>query len=183
MAMADVFDALTSDRVYRKRVLRGGSRGDDARAARPALRPGAARRTSWKCWAAAAPTRARRSRPTRRRCWRRCARTTHARWNAATRRSAEGAIAQAIEDGIAPGTMHAEVIEPALRRIGELRDAGELDEEAERRAMAITARHPGDAAALHARRQRPGRRAGARPPGGSVRAIEQRLSAREPAVG
>jgi hypothetical protein len=53
---------------------------------------------------------------------------------------AEGAVAQAIEDGIATATLHAEVIGPALAHIGELREAGQIDEERERRAMVITRR-------------------------------------------
>ncbi len=53
---------------------------------------------------------------------------------------AEGAIATAIEDGISPTTLHAEVIAPALRRIGELSEAGEIDDEREHRAAAITRR-------------------------------------------
>jgi methanogenic corrinoid protein MtbC1 len=53
---------------------------------------------------------------------------------------AEGAIATAIEDGISPTTLHAEVIGPALRRIAVLSDAGEIDPDRERRAMTITRR-------------------------------------------
>jgi HD-GYP domain-containing protein (c-di-GMP phosphodiesterase class II)/methylmalonyl-CoA mutase cobalamin-binding subunit len=53
---------------------------------------------------------------------------------------AEGAIATAIEDGITPTTLHAEVIGPALRRIAVLSDAGEIDPDREHRAMTITRR-------------------------------------------
>jgi HD domain/B12 binding domain len=53
---------------------------------------------------------------------------------------AEEAIAQAIEDGIDPATLKDEVVEPAMRRIEELREAGELDVESEQRADAITRR-------------------------------------------
>jgi methanogenic corrinoid protein MtbC1 len=48
--------------------------------------------------------------------------------------TAEGAIATAIEDGIPPTMLHGEVIAPALRRIGELWAAGEID--IERKALA-----------------------------------------------
>jgi HD-GYP domain-containing protein (c-di-GMP phosphodiesterase class II)/methylmalonyl-CoA mutase cobalamin-binding subunit len=54
--------------------------------------------------------------------------------------TAEGAIAQAIEDGVPPATLHAEVIAPALRRIGTLWREGEIDLERERLATGITRR-------------------------------------------
>jgi methanogenic corrinoid protein MtbC1 len=54
--------------------------------------------------------------------------------------SAEGAVAQAIEDGVAPATLHDEVIMPALERVGVLREQGELDHDAERVAMVISRR-------------------------------------------
>ena len=53
---------------------------------------------------------------------------------------AEEAIAQAIEDGIDPATLQDEVVAPAMRRIEELREAGEIEVEAEHRAVAITRR-------------------------------------------
>ena len=53
---------------------------------------------------------------------------------------AEEAIAQAIEDGIDPATLKDEVIEPAMRRVSELREAGEIDPETEQRADSITRR-------------------------------------------
>ncbi|HEY2768418.1 MAG TPA: HD domain-containing phosphohydrolase [Solirubrobacteraceae bacterium] len=54
--------------------------------------------------------------------------------------TAEGAVAQAIEDRIPAATLHGEVIAPALRRIGELRQAGEIDAESEQLATGITRR-------------------------------------------
>jgi methanogenic corrinoid protein MtbC1 len=54
--------------------------------------------------------------------------------------TAEGAIATAIEDGLAPATLHVEVIAPALRRTRELRNAGEIDEDREQHAKKITGR-------------------------------------------
>jgi methanogenic corrinoid protein MtbC1 len=54
--------------------------------------------------------------------------------------TAEGAIAQAIEDELPAGTLHAEVIAPALARIHELWQAGEIDTERERLATGITRR-------------------------------------------
>jgi HD-GYP domain-containing protein (c-di-GMP phosphodiesterase class II) len=53
---------------------------------------------------------------------------------------AEAAIATAIEDRISPTTLHAEVIGPALRRIRVLCDTGEIDEDRERHAATITRR-------------------------------------------
>jgi hypothetical protein len=53
---------------------------------------------------------------------------------------AEEAIAQAIEDGIKPATLKDEVIAPAMLRVGELRQAGEVDVETEQRADSITRR-------------------------------------------
>jgi HD-GYP domain-containing protein (c-di-GMP phosphodiesterase class II) len=54
--------------------------------------------------------------------------------------TAEGAIAQAIEDGVPAAMVHDEVIEPALRRLTALKGRGELDASAERLAMGIARR-------------------------------------------
>ncbi len=53
---------------------------------------------------------------------------------------AEEAIAQAIEDGIAPETLKDEVLAPAMHRIEELREGGEIDLDTEYRAVSITRR-------------------------------------------
>jgi HD-GYP domain-containing protein (c-di-GMP phosphodiesterase class II) len=138
VAIADVFDALTSDRVYRKafaveeavemmREQRGrhfdpvlldafmevlGNSGPDAReqAADPIAVADSALET----------------------------------FVTALQRSdaelAEGAVAQAIEDGVAAVELPGEVIEPALRRLAELREQGEIDAEGERQAMGIARR-------------------------------------------
>jgi HD domain/B12 binding domain len=53
---------------------------------------------------------------------------------------AEEAIAQAIEDGIDPATLKDAVVAPAMRRIDELLRAGEIDAQVEHRADAITRR-------------------------------------------
>ena len=53
---------------------------------------------------------------------------------------AEEAIAQAIEDGMDPATLKDEVVTPAMRRIAELREAGEIDVATEQRADSITRR-------------------------------------------
>jgi|GEM_PF-556099 len=139
VAVADVFDALTSDRVYRKafsveeavqmmREQRGrhfdpvlldafmevlGQTGPDAR---EQLRsdPAALVESTLETFAGALE-----------------------RGDAEI---AEGAIATAIEDGITPTTLHAEVIGPALRRISVLSGAGEIDGDRELRAATITRR-------------------------------------------
>ena len=139
VAVADVFDALTSDRVYRKafsveeavqmmREQRGrhfdpvlldafmevlGHTGADARAQ---LRsdPVALVESTLETFAGALE-----------------------RGDA---EMAEGAIATAIEDGITPTTLHAEVIGPALRRINFLSETGQIDADREHRATTITRR-------------------------------------------
>ncbi len=139
VAVADVFDALTSDRVYRKafsieegvqmmREQRGrhfdpvlldafmevlGRTGPDAR---EQLRsdPVALVESTLETFA-----------------------TALERGDA---EMAEGAIATAIEDGITPTTLHAEVIGPALRRISVLFEAGQIDADREHRATTITRR-------------------------------------------
>jgi methanogenic corrinoid protein MtbC1 len=139
VAVADVFDALTSDRVYRKaftveeavqmmREQRGrhfdpvlldafmevlGQTGPDARE-QVRSDPAALVESTLETFASALE-----------------------RGDAET---AEGAIATAIEDGIAPTTLHAEVIGPALRRLSVLAGAGEIDSEREHRASTITRR-------------------------------------------
>ena len=139
VAVADVFDALTSDRVYRKafsveeavkmmREERGahfdpmvldafmevlGCSGPDAR--EPIKDdPVALMELTLQTYAAALE-----------------------RGDA---EMAEGVIATAIEDGLPPTTLHAEVIAPALNHIGELAEAGEMDSEREKLALGITRR-------------------------------------------
>jgi methanogenic corrinoid protein MtbC1 len=139
VAIADVFDALTSDRVYRKafsvekavemmREQRGhhfdpmlldaflevlGASGPDARDKR---------RSDPRALIAAALD---------------AYATAIERGDA---ESAESTIAQAIEDGIAPATLHGEVIAPAMDRIDELGLSGEIDVDAEVLAAGITRR-------------------------------------------
>jgi HD-GYP domain-containing protein (c-di-GMP phosphodiesterase class II)/methylmalonyl-CoA mutase cobalamin-binding subunit len=139
VAVADVFDALTSDRVYRKafsvedavqmmREQRGrhfdpvlldafmevlGQTGPDARE-QMRSDPAALVESTLETFASALE-----------------------RGDAEI---AEGAIATAIEDGITPTTLHAEVIGPALRRISVLSGAGEIDVDREHRAATITRR-------------------------------------------
>jgi HD-GYP domain-containing protein (c-di-GMP phosphodiesterase class II)/methanogenic corrinoid protein MtbC1 len=139
VAIADVFDALTSDRVYRKafpvaeavqmmREQRGrhfdpvlldafmevlDNSGPDAREQERAD-PSALVESALETYG-----------------------TALERGDAET---AEGAIATAIEDGIPASTLHGEVLAPALLRIRELRGAGEIDSDRERLAKGITRR-------------------------------------------
>src|ERR1700677_3762314 len=139
VAVADVFDALTSDRVYRKafpveeavrmmREERGhhfdpvvldafmevlGRSGPDARTLERAD-PDLLMESTLETYAVALE-----------------------RGDAET---AEGVIATAIEDGLPPAALHAGVIAPALHHIGELSEAGEMDNEREHLALAITRR-------------------------------------------
>ena len=139
VAVADVFDALTSDRVYRRAFTveeavemmleqRGrhfdpvlldafmevlGRSGPDAREP-TRVDPGALVEDILETFA-----------------------TALQRGDAET---AEGAIAQAIEDGVPAGMVHDEVIEPALRRLAVLKEQGEIDASGERQAMAIARR-------------------------------------------
>jgi len=139
VAIADVFDALTSDRVYRKaftveeavammRAERGrhfdpvlldaflevlGTSGPDARE-QVRADPIAVADSALETFVTAL--------------------------SRADAEMAEGAVAQAIEDGIAAVEMPGEVIEPALRRVAELRERGEIDAERERAAMGIARR-------------------------------------------
>ncbi|MHB8492537.1 MAG: HD domain-containing phosphohydrolase [Solirubrobacteraceae bacterium] len=53
---------------------------------------------------------------------------------------AEGAIAQAIEDGIEPAALHGQLIAPAIRNVTDLWEAGDIDAETEQRAVAIARR-------------------------------------------
>jgi methanogenic corrinoid protein MtbC1 len=139
VAVADVFDALTSDRVYRKafpveeaiqmmREQRGhhfdpvlldafmevlGRSGPDARE-QVRLDPAALVESTLETFV-----------------------TALERGDA---EMAEAAIATAIEDGISPTTLHAEVIGPALRRIAVLSETGEIDFDRERHATTIIRR-------------------------------------------
>jgi methanogenic corrinoid protein MtbC1 len=139
VAVADVFDALTSDRVYRKafpvdeavqmmREQRGrhfdpvlfdafmevlGALGPDPRDG-GRTDPAALVETTLETYVKALQ-----------------------RGDA---EMAEGAIATAIEGGITPSTLHAEVIDPALRRIAVLSETGEIDGDREHRATTITRR-------------------------------------------
>ncbi|HEV2973455.1 MAG TPA: HD domain-containing phosphohydrolase [Solirubrobacteraceae bacterium] len=139
VAIADVFDALTSDRVYRKAfsVEEAVQMMRDQRGAHfdPVLLD-----AFMEVLDSSGPDARERSRVDPREL----AESTLETYGTALERgdaeTAEGAIATAIEEGIPATTLHGEVIAPALQRIRELRAAGEIDAEREKLAKGITRR-------------------------------------------
>jgi HD domain-containing protein/B12 binding protein len=139
VAIADVFDALTSDRVYREAFsvehAREMMRAESAKHFDPVLL--AAFLEVLSSSGAAERTRGRRDRSAL------VASALDAYADAIRRgdaEAAETAIAAAIEDGLEPGALQAEVIAPAMGRIAELRAADDIDADAEQLASSITRR-------------------------------------------
>jgi hypothetical protein len=139
VAIADVFDALTSNRVYRKAfsveratemMLEEGGKHFD-----PTLL--AAFMEVLSSSGAGERTRGRSDHST-------LVASALDAYTEAIRRgdpeAAEGTIASAIEDGLEPEVLHSQVIAPAMCRIGELRQAGEIEPDVERLASGITRR-------------------------------------------
>jgi methanogenic corrinoid protein MtbC1 len=139
VAIADVFDALTSDRVYRKAFSVQEAvqmmREQRGRHFDPVLLD-----AFMEVLEIAGPD----ARESSRADPRELAESTLEIYGTALERgdaeTAEGAIVKAIEDGVPAVTLHGEVIAPALQRIRELRAAGEIDSDRERLAKAITRR-------------------------------------------
>jgi hypothetical protein len=139
VAIVDVFDALTSDRVYREAYPVEQARemmlAESAKHFDPVLL--AAFLEVLASSDAAERTRGRRDRGA-------LVASALDAYTEAIRRgdaeAAETAIAAAIEDGLEPSALQAEVIAPAMGRIAELRAAGDLDGEAEQLASSITRR-------------------------------------------
>ena len=139
VAVADVFDALTSDRVYRKAFPVEEAvqmmREQRARHFDPVLLDAFMEVLGT---LGPDPHEGLRSDPTA------LVENTLETYVKALQRGdaemAEGAIATAIEDGITPSQLHAEVIDPSLRRICVLCETGEIDGDRERRAATITRR-------------------------------------------
>jgi methanogenic corrinoid protein MtbC1 len=139
VAVADVFDALTSDRVYRKAFsIEEGvqmMREQRARHFDPVLLD-----AFMEVLESSGPD----ARESTRVDPRELAESTLEIYGTALERgdaeTAEGAIATAIEQGIPATTLHGEVIAPALQRIRELRGAGEIDDDREKLAKGITRR-------------------------------------------
>ncbi|MDQ6811826.1 MAG: HD domain-containing protein [Actinomycetota bacterium] len=139
VSIADVFDALTSDRVYRKAFSVEEAvqmmRDQRGRHFDPVLLD-----AFMEVLDSFGPE----AREQRRPDPLAVAESTLATYAAALERAdaemAEGAIATAIEDGLAPAVLHDEVIAPALRRVGELFEVGEMDREHRALAAGITRR-------------------------------------------
>jgi HD domain/B12 binding domain len=139
VAIADVFDALTSDRVYREAFplekATAMMREQSGIHFDPALL--SAFMEVLGTSGADARTRARGDRDT-------LIAGALGAYTSAIRagdaEAAEGAIAAAIEDGIAPAILRGEVIAPAMHRIGELWESGEIDADTETLASAINRR-------------------------------------------
>lgn len=139
VAIADVFDALTSDRVYREAFplekAIGMMRAQSGLHFDPTLL--GAFMDALGTSGVDMRTRARVDRGAL------LAATLDAYTEAIRRgdaEEAEGAIASAIEDGIEPATLRGEVIAPAMRRVSELWELGEIDVEDEMLASSITRR-------------------------------------------
>ena len=139
MAVADVFDALTSDRVYRKAFSVEEAvqmmREQRGRHFDPVLLD-----AFMEVLGQTGPDARERCAPTRRRSWRARSRRSRAPSNAATPRSPRARSRPRSRTASRPMTLHAEVIGPALRRISVLSGAGEIDGECEHRAATITRR-------------------------------------------
>ncbi len=139
VAVADVFDALTSDRVYRKafsveeavRMMRA----ERARHFDPVLLDAFMKIIDQAGDDVRAPQKAE---PLA------LVKSTRENYSTALQRGdaemAEEAIARALEEGLSPRALHTEVIVPALRQVGELWQEGELDLSREQLATSITRR-------------------------------------------
>jgi methanogenic corrinoid protein MtbC1 len=139
VAIADVFDALTSDRVYRKAFS-----VDEAvqmmREQRGLHFDPVLLDAFMEVLDRAGPDAREHSHVDPRELTESTLETYGAALERGDAETAEGAIASAIEDGIPATTLHGEVIAPALQRIRELRAAGEIDADREKLAKGITRR-------------------------------------------
>jgi HD-GYP domain-containing protein (c-di-GMP phosphodiesterase class II)/methanogenic corrinoid protein MtbC1 len=139
VAVADVFDALTSDRVYRKAfsVERAVAmmREQRGRHFDPVLLD-----AFFEVLAQNGPDAREADKPDPLILAENTLETFALALERGDAEMAEGAIAAAIDAGVPPVTLHAEVIAPALRRISKLAEAGELEPGRERLARGITRR-------------------------------------------
>jgi methanogenic corrinoid protein MtbC1 len=139
VAVADVFDALTTDRVYRKAftVERAVAMMQEQRGTHfdPVLLD-----AFFEVLAENGPDARDGDKPDLLVLAENTLETFAAALERGDAEMAEGAIATAIDAGVPPVTLHAEVIAPALRRVSELAEAGELDGERGQLARGITKR-------------------------------------------
>ncbi len=139
VAVADVFDALTSDRVYRKAFTIDEAvrmmQSERGRHFDPRLLDAFMEIIGKSEHDVRAPKKAE---PIE------LVQSTREKYSTALQRGdaemAEEAIARALEEGLPPRTLHTDVIVPSLRRIGELWQDGELDVSHEQLATTITRR-------------------------------------------
>jgi methanogenic corrinoid protein MtbC1 len=138
VAIADVFDALTSDRVYRKAFL-----VDEAVAMMTAQRSKHFDPTLLDAFLAVLGSSGPEAKP-KSTDPRQIVHDVFEHYLSAIERgdaeTAEGVVAQAIEDELPSATIHEEVIGAAIARIGELRSEGSVEPAAERLAIGISRR-------------------------------------------
>jgi HD-GYP domain-containing protein (c-di-GMP phosphodiesterase class II) len=139
VAVADVFDALTTDRVYRSAYTLEQAvelmREQRARHFDPVLLD-----TFLEVLSSSGPDAREQLRSDPQALLEVVLETYFAALERGDAETAEGAIAQAIEDGVAATALPEEVILPALRRMAKLREQGEIDAERERAAIVIARR-------------------------------------------
>ncbi len=139
VAIADVFDALTSDRVYRSAYTLEQAiemlREQRARHFDPVLLD-----TFLEVLSSSGPDAREQLRSDPQALLEVVLESYQSALERGDAETAEGAIAQAIEDGVAATALPEEVILPALRRVAKLREQGEIDAERERAAIVIARR-------------------------------------------
>jgi hypothetical protein len=139
VAVADVFDALTSDRVYRSAYTLEQAvelmREQRGRHFDPVLLD-----TFLEVLSSSGPDAREQLRSDPQALLEVVLESYFAALERGDAETAEGAIAQAIEDGVAATALPEEVILPALRRMAKLRERGEIDAERERAAIVIARR-------------------------------------------
>ncbi len=139
VAVADVFDALTTDRVYRSAYTLEQAvelmREQRGRHFDPVLLD-----TFLEVLSSSGPDAREQLRSDPQALLEVVLETYFAALERGDAETAEGAIAQAIEDGVAATALPEEVILPALRRMAKLRERGEIDAERERAASVIARR-------------------------------------------
>ncbi|MGA2165245.1 MAG: HD domain-containing phosphohydrolase [Solirubrobacteraceae bacterium] len=139
VAVADVFDALTTDRVYRSAYTLEQAvelmREQRGRHFDPVLLD-----TFLEVLSSSGPDAREQLRSDPQALLEVVLETYFAALERGDAETAEGAIAQAIEDGVAATALPEEVIVPALRRMAKLREQGEIDAERERAAIVIARR-------------------------------------------
>lgn len=139
VAIADVFDALTSDRVYREAFPVEKATSMMREQSGLHFDPGLLQSFMEVLGASGSDGRMR-ARGDRRMLLASVLEDYTQAIRSGDAEAAEGAIASGIEEGIEPATLRGEVIATAMTRIGELWEAGEIDAHTEGLASGITRR-------------------------------------------